>query len=469
MPRSLASPTASRRELAAENIVVRIRWFGLLVGYVLVNLVETEARNRGALNGILTIGLGYAALDTAWSIRGRVFLSHSPLTIALMEAVFIGLLCFFDQGIESPFRFYYFLSLVCSAIRYQRGITYSTCLLHCASYGALLLGPTWRQASPATPFLTIIVMGWVTWASTSLAALLKGAEEHLRELNRVLQDDQAQLEERIRERTRDLEQAQANSLHQEKMAAFGLLAAGIAHEVGNPLTSISSLVQMLQRRQQDRYTQEKLALVGDQLTRIQGTLRELIDFSRPSPRHESWVSIRDALEAALNIAKYYKRTESKRIVTCYEDSVPIIRATRDQLVQVFLNLVLNAIDATGKGGQIRISVEKEPARVAIRISDNGTGIQVSNRDRVFEPYFTTKKLGTGLGLFVSRNIVAEMGGRLLLETTSSEGTTFVVELPLSETAQTPALLADERSDSPDAARPLSQRHRRLPAATGHGV
>ena len=461
-PRAL-TPAASRRELAAENIVVRIRWFGLLVGYVLANLVETETRNRGALNGILTIGLVYAILDTFWSLRGRVFLSRSPLAVSLMEALFIGLLCFFDQGMESPFRFYYFLSLVSSAIRHPQWITYSTCLVHGASYGALLLGPEWRGVDPATTFLTLIVMGWVTWASTSLASLLRQAEEHLSELNVALQENQAQLEERIDERTRELQEAQASLLHQEKMAAFGLLAAGIAHEVGNPLTSISSLVQMLQRRHKDLYTQEKLALVGDQLVRIQGTLRELVNFSRPSPRHQSLVSLREALDAALNIAKYYKRTEGKVIETEYDVPVPVLRATRDQLVQVFLNLALNAIDATPKAGHIGIHVGEEAGHATIRIRDDGQGIAAEDRDRVFQPYFTTKEFGTGLGLFVSRHIVEEMGGSLLLESTSPKGTTFLVRLPLAETAGAPSRPSEELREAGKAVETSAVGNRALPS------
>ena len=441
------SPTANRHELAAENIAVCIRWFGLLVGYVLVNVVETASQNRLALNGILTIGLVYAILDTFWSLRGRVFLSGSPLAVALLEALFIGLLCFFDQGISSPFRFYYFLSLVCSAIRYPRWITYTTCLFHCASYGALLLWPEWRQGDPSTTFLTLIVMGWATWASTSLAALLRRAEENLHELNTALQENQGQLEQRISQRTRELQEIQANLLHQEKMAAFGLLAAGIAHEVGNPLTSISSLVQLLQRRHTDPYTLEKLALVGDQLNRIQGTLRELVDFSRPSSRHESRLSIRDALDAALNIAKYYKRTEGKVIETRYDGQAPVLCATRDQLVQVFLNLVLNAIDATPKAGRIDIAVGRDGGDAVIRVRDNGGGIAPGDGDRIFQPYFTTKPQGTGLGLFVSRNLVQEMGGSLRLESTSTNGTSFVVRLPLVKASRASLRPSDTLPDA----------------------
>src|SRR4249919_4032071 len=108
----------------------------------------------------------------------------------------------------------------------------------------------------------LVVLAWVTWASDAMALLLQRVGEHLGRLNAALRGNQTQLEARIAERSRELQEAQAHVLHQEKMAAFGLLAAGIAHEVGNPLTSISSLIQMLQRREQDGYTQEKLSLVS---------------------------------------------------------------------------------------------------------------------------------------------------------------------------------------------------------------
>src|SRR5207248_4952964 len=130
--------------------------------------------------------------------------------------------------------------------------------------------------------LTLVILGWVTWASNALARLLKGVGDHLGRLNDALQKSQAELEARVAERTRELNEAQARLLHQEKMAAFGLLAAGIAHEVGNPLTSISTIVQVLGRHDQDHYTREKLELVADQLRRIQGILRELVNFSRPA-------------------------------------------------------------------------------------------------------------------------------------------------------------------------------------------
>jgi signal transduction histidine kinase len=276
-------------------------------------------------------------------------------------------------------------------------------------------------------------MLWVTWASDSLSASLKQAQIDLQRLNQALQENQSLLEERITLRTRELQEAQASLLHQEKMAAFGLLAAGIAHEVGNPLASISSLVQMLARRHRDDYTQEKLSLVETQLTRIQGTLRELVDFSRPATGVMSSTNLNDAIDEALNIAKYYKRTKSKSIETDYANALPTIRAVRDQLVQLFLNLALNAIDATDKNGRIRLATRQVDGQIVASVSDNGHGISPADRAKVFQPYYTTKDNGTGLGLFVSRKIVADLGGSIEFESTPGVGTTFCVRIPLNRT------------------------------------
>src|SRR5262245_37463174 len=307
-----ATAMLSRWELAAETIAVKIRWLGVLFGYLLVNLGEPVG-HRLVLNLLLALGVGYAFVDTAYSLRGRVFLGRWPLLTGLMEAVFVGLLCYYHTGLESAFRYYYFLSVICCAIRYTPRVTYLTWTLHAASYSALYVALPEAERDVAPWLLPIVVLGWVAWASAALAMLLKGVGDHLGRLNAALEENQALLEARIAERTRELQEVQAHVLHQEKMAAFGLLAAGIAHEVGNPLTSISSLVQMLQRRDADGYTQEKLALISGQLQRIQTTLRELVNFSRPASTARTRVSLADVVAEALNIAKYYQRTKGRVI------------------------------------------------------------------------------------------------------------------------------------------------------------
>jgi signal transduction histidine kinase len=435
------SPSPARWELAAETIAVKIRWFGLVFGALVVNVGHAGEPRQPVLNAILTLGGGFAVLDTAWSLRGRVFLGRWPLLISVMEALFIGLLCYYQGGLESAFRYYYFLSLICCAIRHSAGVTYATCALHCTSCTVLYLAVP-EQARDATAFwLTVVVLVWVTWASTAMAMLLKRFGDYLQRLNGALQENQTHLEARIAERTHELQEAQAHVLHQEKMAALGLLAAGIAHEVGNPLTSISSLVQILQRKGADAYTQDKLGLVNGQLQRIQTTLRELINFSRPASTEKTLVSLRDILDEALNVAKYYQRTRSRVITREVPANLPLLIGVRDQLVQVFLNLVLNAIDATARDGRIELSAEGGSEALAVTIRDDGGGVPAELQPRLFQPYFTTKKDGTGLGLFVTRKLVADHGGSVEFTSEPGRGTTFVVRLPLPDRADVSSPLA----------------------------
>jgi signal transduction histidine kinase len=433
-------------ELAAETIAVKIRWFGLVVGYALVNLHDHPLARQLVLNAILSLGAVYTLLDTYHSVRGRVFLGRYPMSVSLMEALFIGLLCYYDTGLDSAFRYYYFLSLICCAIRSPPRVTYATCALHCLSYTLLYAALPEGERRPSAVALMLVVLAWVTWASNALAQILKRVSDYLGELNAALRQNQAELEARIAERTRELQEAQAHVLHQEKMAAFGLLAAGIAHEVGNPLTSISSMVQILQRRDADPYTLTKLGLVRGQLQRIRGTLRELVEFSRPASTVRTRVALGEILDEALNIAKYYKRTRGRIASPPLPPDPPPLYGVRDQLVQVFLNLVLNAIDATDPHGRVELAVARRPAAVEVEVRDTGCGIAPADVSRLFQPYFTTKKHGTGLGLFVTRKLVDDHGGTIACESAPGAGTVFRVVLPAA-----PAEIRGRHSQVPAAA------------------
>ncbi len=441
LPTDDTRPAGFPFDLAAETITVRIRWFGVLAGFAIVNLLGEDwlpnatARNLLLLNVILALGLAYTLVDTYWSLRGRVFLSEQPLAVSFMEAIFIGLLCHFDLGVESPFRFYYFFSLMVCAIRYKPLITYTALGLHSLSFTVLLL--VHPERSLLSWLIFLVLLAAVTWTSTRMAALFRVASAQLALVNE-------RLEQRIAERTQQLQESQAMLVQQEKQAAFGLLAAGIAHEVGNPLAAISGLVQLLQRKSTDQYTRDRYQMMDDQLRRIQGTLRELVDFSRPASMLHSLCHIEDAVEAALNIAKYYKRRKGKRIVTRYAEGIPPVRVMRDQLVQVFLNLIQNAMDATQEGGMIEISTALRGGWICVAIRDDGDGIAPANRDKIFEPYFTTKSTGTGLGLFVCRHLLDRSGtGRIELTATGEEGTTFSVLVTAENITSLPDIAAPE--------------------------
>lgn len=445
--RTLFDPVG--RESEAESITVRIRWFGLCIGYLYVNLVGRTG-GRLELNAMLTLGALYAALDTIASRNGKVLLSNYRLGVSVMEALFIGLLCNFDNGVSSPFRFYYFLSILVCAIRHSPSLTFATFGLHSLSYIVLGLAAARPHADSdiVTVILTLVFLGWAAWAINSLTGLIKSAGQRLAILNDQLQSNQQLLERRIAMRTKELQESQAMLVQQEKQAAFGLLAAGIAHEVGNPLASISSIVQMLARKNSDEYVGERLAMVDGQLTRIQKTLRELTSFSRPTSSQESTVDVHAAINDALNIAKYYKRWKGKTATTRFASGLPNIRTVYDQLVQVMLNLILNALDAMNEGASVEIATEMIPGhggridRIGIRIRDEGHGISQEAQQQIFQPYFTTKDHGTGLGLFVCRQLTQQqLGGEIQLVKSTPHGTEFLVTLPAK------VVVPDERKSS----------------------
>ncbi len=442
-------------QLATESIVVRIRWFGIAMGYVLVQ-TRLGLHNPWAVRAFLALGAGYAALDTVFHRMGEVFLSRWPLFVSSMESVFLALLCYHDTGLESPFRWYYLLSVICCAIRYRPAIAWATLFLHCLSLAALawVLPPERSTGHVGDLPLTFVVLAWATWASSALAGILKATGRRLEQANGALERHGAELERRVAERTAALRASQARLLHQEKMAAFGLLSAGIAHEVGNPLAALSSLVQVLRRRGPDDYTDGKLALAERQLARIQRTIRELVDFSRPASPQRTRFRLAEAADEALGIAKYYHRTKDRRIANDIPADLPPLLAVRDHVVQVVLNLVLNAIDATGRGGLIRLIARRdEDGMLALEVEDDGRGIAAADVEKIFQPYFTTKPQGTGLGLFVCRQIVVEMGGGLTFRSEPEAGTTFTARLPAA-----PEILTTARVE-PDA----------LPAIAGEAV
>lgn len=418
-------------ELATESIVVRIRWFGIVMGYVLA-LSRSGLHNTSAVCAFLALGAGYAALDTAFHRMGEVFLDRWPLFVSTMESIFIALLCYNDVGLDSPFRWYYLLSLICLAIRYRPPVAWVTCGMHALSLIAVAWSQRATRLDPSILPLTVVILAWATWATTAMASLLKATGARLERANADLERNRDELEVRVTERSAALRASQARIIHQEKMAAFGLLAAGIAHEVGNPLAALSSLVQMLQRRGPDPYTSEKLDLAGRQLARIQRTVRELVDFARPASPMVGRVRLNEVVEEVLGVAKYYQRTGDRDISTDVATDLPPIHAPRDHLTQVVLNLVFNAIDATPKGGRISVSLRQEGSRAVLDVTDDGRGIAESDLDRVFQPYFTTKPQGTGLGLFVSRQIIEELGGSIDFRSDPGVGATFCVSLPIVE-------------------------------------
>lgn len=228
-------------------------------------------------------------------------------------------------------------------------------------------------------------------------------------------------------------------IHTQKMESIGTLAAGIAHEVGNPLASISAIVQVAQRYTTDDLVKEKLELVKNQVNRISKIIRDLVDFSRPSNFKFQRTDINKNISEAVDITRVGVKAKDVIIELDLSNEIPLLPLVADQVQQVFVNILLNSVDAIleSQKNEKRITVKShlnENNEVIIIFSDNGTGITEENIPKIFEPFFTTKKegKGTGLGLWVSYGIIKSFHGEIKVSSNFGQGTKFTITLPVQK-------------------------------------
>ncbi len=218
----------------------------------------------------------------------------------------------------------------------------------------------------------------------------------------------------------------------QKLESIGTLAAGIAHEVGNPLTAISSLVQVIQRTSADEFAKEKLELIHSQVNRITRIIRELVDYSRPSTHVSKVTDINRVVQEALNIVQYGKKVKDITFAIDLASDLPQVSVVPDQVVQVFINILMNAVDALeGKAGRIAVASSYTDTQIHVVVRDTGRGISAAELEKIFEPFYTTKATGqgTGVGLWVSYGIVKSFGGDIFVESAPGEGSVFTVMFP----------------------------------------
>ena len=234
------------------------------------------------------------------------------------------------------------------------------------------------------------------------------------------------------EEAEQVRRMRAQMVEKEKMVAIGQMAAGIAHEIGNPLSSISSIVQMLKRRGDAPQHAEKLDLMQTHILRISATVRQLAGLARPTSEHWEYVDLGPTLEEAVRLVSFDGRARKVSIDFVSPAGLPQTYAVRGQLQQVFINILLNALDAMPDGGTLTVRAEHHPWAIRFRFEDTGCGIPAEIGRRVFEPFYTTKEpgRGTGLGLAVSYGIVQKHGGRIDFAARNGCGTVFTVEIPV---------------------------------------
>jgi len=241
------------------------------------------------------------------------------------------------------------------------------------------------------------------------------------------------LEAMVEERTRELRSAQAALVQSEKLAALGRLAAGIAHEVNNPLQPILNTLEVAIEdiASEQPVDPQSLRIAEQEVQRIKGIVARLLDFARPSTGEMIPVNLPALVEEVIFLT--HKQMEHMDIrVSKSLHEVPLVQGTPAQLKQVLLNLMLNAAQSMAGGGNLTIEVYPEGQGVVLAVSDTGTGIDDEAANRVFEPFYSTKSDGTGLGLSVTYGIVQGHGGTIRVRSQVGEGSQFVVWLPCQQ-------------------------------------
>ena len=275
----------------------------------------------------------------------------------------------------------------------------------------------------------------ITLAAVQVTEGEYGTEVDLRKSNDeigLLADSFNEMSRKMADDIKQLQQLNEQLIRTEKLAAMGTLAAGVAHEVNNPLAAISSLIQMMQSKGGlDDKTMENLKLIQTQIQRITQVTKDMMDFARVRPAAKSLVDVAGIIEKSLRLASFDKSFQKLKIGKLFSENLPKVLADADQLQQVFLNLFLNARDALPEGGELFIETTTGNSEVRIAITDNGVGIKSEDVQKIFDPFFTTKPTGkgTGLGLAVCYGIITAHGGKIEVVSNNSHGTTFSIALP----------------------------------------
>jgi two-component system, NtrC family, sensor histidine kinase HydH len=318
------------------------------------------------------------------------------------------------------FQRLYYLPIVFAAVAFgwPGGVAAAACSMMCYLPHIAM---TWRMnpAYSANQYAEIMVFFLVGIVTGTLADRerkrrqeLQKAAEQLSRVYRELQDSFEQLK------------------RADRLAAIGQLAASLAHEIRNPLGSIEGAIDILERNPESESKRDEfLPIMKKECNRLRRLLTNLLNFARPRQPQIRPVNVRQVIDTVCSLARHSAERQDILLKQDLPDDLPDIKGDEEQLQQVILNLALNAIQAMSSSGEVLFSARPALDRVVVRVRDQGDGIASADLDRIFDPFYTTKENGTGLGLAVAHQIVEQHGGSIRVERNPDRGTTFTLELP----------------------------------------
>ena len=325
--------------------------------------------------------------------------------------------------LHSLFQHLYYVPIVLAALHFGwlGGLA-------AATVSAVLYLPhifMWWRVNPEYAMSQGTEIGAFLLAGVLTGLLADRERKKTRELQRTTQE--------LSEVYEELKDSFERARRAERLAGVGQLAASLAHEIRNPLASIEGAVNVLGKEDTaEELRQEFRRIIVKECRRLKGLLTDLLNFARPrEPRYRT-VDVRQKIESVTNLVAHAADQRGISVIKRVDGDLPPLECDPEQLEQIILNLALNAIQAMSGPGEVTLSASRHNSEVEIRVTDQGPGLSPDLLDKIFDPFFTTKEHGTGLGLSVVHQIVAQHSGRITVAKNPDKGMTFSVILPLSQ-------------------------------------
>jgi signal transduction histidine kinase len=394
----------------------RIGWFGASgVRFLAVGAIIA------AYNALLAV---FLSRNTETSVLRRL-----ALVQLLLDMVALTALVTWTGGVHSPLIAFFVFHMVFASLLLPQTLAFvsaaAACVLIAGGLGFAHLWPKDRVEILSavglliTLLLTIVLTNHIT----------QDLRRHRRRLIRK--------NRRIAAMSEQLQRQQQALVQHEKMVAMGRMAAGVTHEITNPLASMDSLLQLMQRRP-ERLKPESVQTLRDQVARISQIIQQMKTFAHPSAMQSERAAVNEVVEQAINMVRYDPRIKLIELRREFDPNAGSIAMLPQALQQVLVNLISNALDAmaTTEKPALTLRTHRREGWCVIEVADNGHGIDPQHMPRLFEPFFTTKPVGkgTGLGLSISYSLMQKQGGSISVRSQSNHGTTFVLRLPTSEPA-----------------------------------
>lgn len=423
--------------------VVRLRW---LAGFAVVALGVLNWREVGwfAGTGVGVMALGGAILGynvglwgLMWRRRAVRWKRWQLQALAWVQMVLdlacLTVLTVWTGGFASPVLGFYVFHMVFASLLLPRVMAYAVAALAVAgATAALYVTGQWPASGDR-----VAAAGAVGWGLALLGTVhfANHIVRHLRQQRRRV----VRQNRRIKAMARRLHEQREMMAHHEKMVAMGQMAAGVAHEVANPLASMDGLLQLMERRP-ERIRPDAVARLREQVARINQIVRQMTAFARPGEGQWEKETLNNVAMRALEVVRFDPRLKKVEVEHDLAVDMPAVSMLPAAMEQVVINLVINALDALEGVSSPRLTIRtvRDERSCMLEVKDNGSGISEADAKRVFEPFFTTKPVGkgTGLGLSISYALVRKHGGEIRLVSSPGSGATFQITLPLARAATT---------------------------------